>query len=510
MNHKIKMGAVASYFQIAVNLLFVMLFTPFLVKRLGSSDYAIYTLLYTFLSYFVMDFGIGSSLAKFITDCKYNHETEWNEQQLLGICFKIFIVLSLVLCIILGTAYNWLDSFFTGLTIEEIGRLKGAYIVAVVYVVIGFAATPIESIYTANECFAPLKIFKIFQKVLFAALACGAILLGKGLIEVIAANTISGLLTIVLETLFLKRKRIWDIEWDYWNLKMIKEMLGFSIWMAIVTFAQRFIIPIAPTILGRFSNSAEISLFSLASTLEGYVFTFAAALNGLFLPNVSRLVNQKKYTELDELQIKLSRIQTIIVSFIIGGFIVFGHEFLALWVGEQYQKVYYIFLLISLSDIFYLSQEIASNVLIVLNKIHYRAIVYVVSATVNVILSSFLATKSGAMGVAIGISICLWSFNIITMMVVCHKETPLAMNLLIKNCYLNILPLIGVYTTVWIFVNKFVPGNSWLVLIFKIIVYSAGLGTLLWMLVFTPAEKKNILIQFNRFSRRAKSESTDC
>lgn len=74
---------------------------------------------------------------------------------------------------------------------------------------------------------------------------------------------------------------------------MIKEMLGFSIWMAIVTFAQRFIIPIAPTILGRFSNSAEISLFSLASTLEGYVFTFAAALNGLFLPNVSRLVNQK-------------------------------------------------------------------------------------------------------------------------------------------------------------------------------------------------------------------------
>lgn len=68
---------------------------------------------------------------------------------------------------------------------------------------------------------------------------------------------------------------------------------------------------------------------------------------------------------------------------------------------EQYQKVYYIFLLISLSDIFYLSQEIASNVLIVLNKIHYRAIVYVVSATVNVILSSFLATKSGAMGVAI-------------------------------------------------------------------------------------------------------------
>lgn len=92
--------------------------------------------------------------------------------------------------------------------------------------------------------------------------------------------------------------------------------------------------------------------------------------------------------------------------------------------GTVSESILY-FLLISLSDIFYLSQEIASNVLIVLNKIHYRAIVYVVSATVNVILSSFLATKSGAMGVAIGISICLWSFNIITMMVVYHKETPL-------------------------------------------------------------------------------------
>lgn len=60
--------------------------------------------------------------------------------------------------------------------------------------------------------------------------------------------------------------------------------------------------------------------------------------------------------------------------------------------GTVSESILY-FLLISLSDIFYLSQEIASNVLIVLNKIHYRAIVYVVSATVNVILSSFWQPK---------------------------------------------------------------------------------------------------------------------
>lgn len=503
MNQRIKQGVVASYLQIAVNLLFVMLFTPFLIRSLGSSDYAIYTLLYTFLSYFVMDFGMGSSLAKFITDCKYKNNTKWTEKQLLGVYFKIFFLLSGMVFVALYVAYNFLEVFFAGLTGEEVIHLKGSYIIAAVYVVVGFAATPIEAIYTANEYFAPLKMCKILQKVIFSILAVFFILMGKGLIWIIASNTVSGLFVIIIEIFFLKRYKAIEIEWDFWNTELVKELFSFSIWMAIVTFAQRFIIPIAPTILGRYSNSMEISLFSLASTLEGYVFTFAAALNGLFLPNVSRLVNEKKYNELNNLQIKISRIQTIIVSTILGGFAVFGHEFLALWVGEQYQKVYYIFLLISISDIFYLSQEIASNVLIVINKVQYRAIVYMIGAIANIAISSVLSAKFGALGTAVGIAICLWGFNIIAMMVVYQKETPLSMGLLVKKCYLSITPIMIGYSFAWVLVENMMARNTWLDLILKILIYAVGLVAVLWCLVLTQDEKRGIKENLKQVIKRA-------
>ena len=43
-----------------------------------------------------------------------------------------------------------------------------------------------------------------------------------------------------------------------------------------------------PSILAAVSGAKAAALFGIASTLEGYVFTFSDAINGMFLPKTVR------------------------------------------------------------------------------------------------------------------------------------------------------------------------------------------------------------------------------
>ena len=70
---------------------------------------------------------------------------------------------------------------------------------------------------------------------------------------------------------------------------MAKELFTFSSWIFVVGIAQRLLLNIVPTILGILSGSQQIAIFAIALTIENYIFTFANALNGLFLPKFTRM-----------------------------------------------------------------------------------------------------------------------------------------------------------------------------------------------------------------------------
>lgn len=489
MDHKMKQGALVSYLAIAFNVVSVLLYAPLLIQGLGNSDYAVYTLVYSFLNYFVIDFGIGSSVARFITEFRYNKNEKYSEQQLLAVVFKVFFLLTLCVGIFLVGLYPFLDKIFKGLTAAELIQLRKVYGIAVVYTLAMFIATPLESIFVANEFFAVFKLCKLLQKMGTILLTVIFLFMSKGLVWVMMAGAVSGVVTVVSEIFYLMHKDAIKIDWRYWDGCLLKKVLGFSLWMAVVTFAQRLIIPITPTILGIVSSSLEISIFSIATHLEGYVFMFAAALNGLFLPKVSRLVNSGQRKELNSLQVKMGRIQLFIIGTLLSGATVFGKEFIVLWVGSEYIKAYYVFLLISLSDIVYLTQEIASTTLTVIGEVRYRAIVYVVGAALSITLSFLLASHFGAIGSAVAIAICLWGFNVGLMTFIYHKKAQVDMKTFFLNCHLKIMPIYLVYGGLWLIINAFLPTGTWLALIGKCMAFVVILFPIMWVKVLNPQEK---------------------
>lgn len=489
MNSQMKKGALISYAAIAFNILAVLLYTPFLIRSLGSSNYAIYSLVYAFLSYFTIDFGIGPSIAKFITDYRYGKDVPYNEIQLITIVIKTFVLLGTCVGIIFVGLYPFLPDIFTGLTAEEIISLKEVYRIAAFYTACTFIASPLDGILTANEYFVTLKGASLITKAGTIALTVFALTTNQGLTSVVLAQTLSGLVGITIKLVYLVRHKAIRFDWRYWNGTLLRDLLTFSLWIAVITFAQRFIIPITPTILGRFCDSQEIASFSVASTLEGYIFMFAAALNGLFLPKVSRMINGGLKEDLDRLLVKVGRIQLLIVGTLVAGFCAFGQEFIFLWAGPRYPKTYYILLLIASPDLVYLTQEIASSALVVQGMVKFRSMIYVLGACLSVALSCAFAPKYGALGSAVAIAISLWGINGIAINVVYQKVVGLDIKGFFKNCHLAILPPLWIYTILWIFLDQWLPTGMWLVLIAKVISFTVGWLVLFWYKIAGNDEK---------------------
>ena len=69
---QIKLGALMSYFAIAFNMIAGLIYTPWMISEIGSSNYGLYTLATSLITLFVMDFGMSAAVTRFIS--KYRAE----------------------------------------------------------------------------------------------------------------------------------------------------------------------------------------------------------------------------------------------------------------------------------------------------------------------------------------------------------------------------------------------------------------------------------------------------
>lgn len=70
--NQLKMGALLSYFTMAFNMVAGLIYTPWMVAKIGQADYGLYTLANSLIAIFVLDFGLSSAVSRYIA--KYRAE----------------------------------------------------------------------------------------------------------------------------------------------------------------------------------------------------------------------------------------------------------------------------------------------------------------------------------------------------------------------------------------------------------------------------------------------------
>lgn len=493
--NQIKTGAVISYSALGINILTGVFYTPWMIHSIGRDDFGLYTLAMSVITLFVFDFGLSSSVTRFIA--KY---VALGRQDLadkcLGLVYKLYIYLDIALFIILCGLYFFIPQIYEKLTPDEISKFKVIYVIAAIYSVISFPFIPVNGILTAHEKIIQLKLADVFQKLFIVVAMTVCLLAGYGLYALVLINAIAGILCIAYKLACIRKITPQKTEWGYSNRSELKQIASYSSWVTVIALAQRCIFNLAPSILGIFSGSASIAMLGIAITIEGYCFTFSNAINGMFLPRVSRIVVKEGCNVLP-LMIKVGRLQLTVIALLVMIFIFFGKQFILLWVGNGFIDSYLCAVLIIIPAIIHLPQMIGIETVYASNKVKQLAMVFIIMAVCNVIGAFILSPILGALGICI--SVCIAYFiRTLGMDIIFIKYLNIDISKFFKDTFAKFIPVAIIGSILGYTIARLFDLSTWITFVGGGLLYFIGYCVIVYLLYFNSFEKGLIVSPLKR------------
>ena len=473
-----------------------LLYTPWMISRIGQENYGLYTLATSLITMFVMDFGMGAAVSRFVS--KYNAVGDRQAvQNFLGLVYKLYLSIDAIIFAVLFVLYFFIDTIYQNLTADEIQTFKVLYMIVGLFSVISFPFSNLNGILTSYEKFVPLKMCDLFNKCVIIVAMVFALLAGYGVFALVTVNAVVGLVTICLKLFIIHHQTTARVNFRYFDKSLLKEIFGFSVWTTVGSIMQRLVFNITPSIIAAVSStgSVGVAVFGLASTIEGYIYTIATAINGMFMPRISRIViGENKDEKLLELMVRVGRLQVMIVGLMVAGFVALGKSFvIEIWNKPDFSLSYYCAVLLILPSLFYLPMQIANTAIIVENKVRLQAFVFMAMGLVNVVCSLILSHFFGAIGASVSILI---AYTVRTLLIgyVYHKVLKLDMLAFVKKTFLKLSPQLLVALLVGIACEIFNPvTNVYLRFGMNGVILVGVYFVLMWLTGFNAYEKQLLL-----------------
>lgn len=498
---QIKMGAMISYFALGINIITGLIYTPWMVHKIGQSNYGLYTLATSLIAVFMLDFGLGSAVSRFVS--KYRAEGNQDAiNKIIGVIYKLYFAIDAVVLVVLGVLYFFLDVIYVKLTPDEMETFRVLYLMVAGFNLISFPLSPLNGILNAYEKFVQLKLCDVFNKLFTVIAVFTALYFTTSVKVVVGANVLSGVLTLLFKYIAIKRSVPLKVDFKTVEKGLYKTLFGFTAWTTIISIMQRFTHSFAPSVLGITASSTEIAVYSPAVTLEGYFYLVGTAVNGLFLPRISKFIADKQEDKILDLMVKVGRYQITVLGLIFVGFICLGQDFMTLWMGPEYAKTYYCALIIIFPSLIACSKQIASTTVVAKNLIKYNAVFMIFSGTLGLGLSYVASIYLGAVGVCLGTAFASLA-NIVFMTFIYKSKAGIDIFKFYKKCWIKAIPCYALVSAIGLLVTPLFPleGVSWINLIIKAIFVVIVYFLVFLFIYLNSNDRKELLNIVKKFKR---------
>lgn len=404
--NQLKAGAALNYVVIVLNMFVGLLYTPYMLRMMGQSEYGLYSLVASVISYLtVLDLGLGNAIVRYTA--RYRAEGKIKEQYEM---FGMFLVLYIVIGIIafgagLGLYYNVDCLFGETMSLEELDKARIMILFLIFNLAVTFPMSIFGSIITAYERFVFPKIINIIRIFLNTIIMICLLEMGYKAVAMVVLQTFFNLFTLIINYFYCKHRLQIKIFFRNFQWGFLKEVAIYSFWIFLNVIMDRIYWSTGQFVLGALMGTTAVAVFAIAIHLENMYMQFSNAIAGVFLPKMTSMVTlNDNRKEISNLFIRTGRIQYIVMAFILTGFIVFGRDFINLWAGKDYENAYVITLLFFVSLTIPLIQNLGITILQARNQMKFRSLLYIVIASVSLVFQIILSQEYGGIGCAIAIA----------------------------------------------------------------------------------------------------------
>lgn len=504
MNQR-KAGALLSYVYLGITFAIGIFYTPILISFLGKGEYGVYSVASSAIAFLaILDLGFNQTMIRYVAKYKALHDKE-GEYKLNGMFLLLYSMIAIVALIAGLIAYFNLDWFFQkGFTSVETEHLKVIFLILLCNLVVSFPLGIFSSIISANEGFFYLKLMNIISSVLTHAAILVALFWGYKSIAMAVITTVVSIAIKVITVFYGMRRYQVRFLFRGFDHVVVKEVFLFSFFIFLNIVIDQLYANTDKVILGALCSSAAVSTYTVGVQFSSYFEQFSTSISGVFLPKITKLVTlNESMQEVSALFIRIGRIQFILLGFLMSGFVVFGQQFITLWLGPEWKMAYYIALVVIIPALIPLSQNLGISVLRAMNMHKFRSIIYVFIALANVVLSIPLAMRFGGLGAACATGLATCCGQILTMNWFYYKKIGLDIPgywKAISTIIFKII-LIGI---LGLGIDWMIPMSSWMGLFIKGVLYGSVFCALSWVMILNEYEKSTVKGLLGKFLKKGR------
>lgn len=485
-----KAGVILSYAGQLAKILISIIYTPIMLRLLGQSEYGLYQLVYSIISYLgLLSLGFSSSYMRFYSRYEAQKDKD-GIARLNGMFLLIFVLLSII-CTICGCVMvdNIQSIFGSGLSNSEYDTAR----VLMTLLVINLALTFINSVFscaiTAHERFLFQKLLILFQNICNPLVALPLLVMGYGSIGMVSVTTFLTLLVLIMNIYYSFRNLHIKFCFSGLQFTLLKEMWIFTFFIFINQIIDQINWSVDKFLLGRFAGTAAVALYGVGGQINSMYIEFSSAVSNVFVPKVNRIIAETNNNkELTKLFTKVGRIQFIILYLILSGFIILGAPFVKVWAGQEYAKSYVIALLLIIPVTVPLIQNLGIEIQRAKNMHKARAVVYLIIAVTNIIISIPLIKKYGPVGASMGTAISLFAGNTVFMNWYYHSRIGMNMFFFWKEIA-KFIPALITPTIVGILILKYAKVSGLFQIVFYASIYTIVYCASMYFLGMNEEEK---------------------
>lgn len=425
--NQLKVGVILGYIGMIAQNLISIIYTPIMLRLLGQSEYGLYNLVSSVVSYLgLLSFGFSSAFIRYYSKYKVKND-EQGMAKINGMFMTIFLGISII-TLIAGSflIFNIETIFKNGLSTNEINIARILMILMIINIAISFPASVFESNITANEKYVFQKLVNLIKSVLNPFLALPLLIMGYKSISLVIVTTLITILSLIVNIYYCIKKLNVKFSFKNFEFSLLKEMWIFSFYIFLNMIVDQINWSVDKFLLGMFSGTVGVAIYSLASQINNMYLSLSTSISSVFIPKVHRIVSESDdNTILTEVFTRVGRIQFIILSLVLTGFMFFGKYFVKVWAGQEYESSYYIALILIIPVTVPLIQNLGIEIQRAKNLHKFRSVVYLAIAIINIFISIPLCREFGGVGAAFGTAISLIIGNGIIMNIYYKKKVNL-------------------------------------------------------------------------------------
>lgn len=492
MNQR-KIGIVLSYVNIFFSTAIGFLYVPILLHYVGKNGYGLYQLIGSLIAYLnIMDFGMTAAIIRFYAKYKALKDKVGMEN-ILAISLYGYAGITMFILLIGAICYFNIDFIFkASMTPGELIEARQMFLLLLVNIAISFSTMTFRAVIDAYQRFLFLRTLETIQLIFQPVLVVLILQKYPTVLSVAIVQTGLNIILTLARIYYCYKKLHIIIRFHYWNNELFADFRKLALSVFIVSLINQVFWKTNQLILGVVQGTGAVAVYSVASLIYINYMALSVAISGVYLPHITELVAKKRpLEELSNLFIKIGRWQYYLLALVITGFILFGQEFIEIWVGKNFLNAYWITIIIILPFTIELIQNIGQSILQAMNRYDFRAKVYLVTGILNILLAIPLGIKYSGIGCAIATGFSMLISNGFIMNFYYSRQ----IGLNIRGFWWQIgrITLVVILSMVLGYgINIFIPLTGKIGLISKIVFYTLLYGIFVYSIAMKADERLKV------------------